>query len=159
MSIFKKTIALSAAIGIVASLAFAGGHSASPEDRAVKARQAKMTLYSFNLGVLGAMAKGEVAYNADAAGLAAANLAALTSVWMPGAWIEGTDNESVKGTDALPALWQNLEDVGKKGMELGAAAQKFAAVAGTDLESLRGGIGSVGDACGACHKLYRKKQN
>jgi len=157
MSIVKKTILLTAAIGIAASVAFAGAHSASPESKAIKARQAKMTLYSFNLGILGAMAKGEQDYDSGAAGLAAANLAAMSGVWMPGAWLPGTDNESMKGTAALPALWEEGSTAGAKGQALSEAAAALAKVAGTDLASLQGAIGPVGQACGGCHKLYRAK--
>jgi len=131
----------------------------SPEEMAVKVRQSKMTLYAFNIGILGAMAKGDVDYDSSAAGLAAANLAALTAVYMPGAWAPGTDNESVKGSNALPKLWQDsMEEVGGKAKALSDAAANLAEVAGTDLAALRGAIGPVGQACGGCHKPYRAKQ-
>ena len=42
----------------------------SPALAAVKARQSAMTLYSFNLGLLGGMAKGDIEYDADAASAA-----------------------------------------------------------------------------------------
>jgi cytochrome c556 len=159
MSLFKNIVLLSATISVAATLAFAGAHSASPQDRAVKARQSKMTLYAYNLGILGAMAKGEVEYDAGAAGGAASNLAMLTSIWMPDAWAAGTDNESVKNTAALPKMWEDSpEEVGAKAQALSDAVQVMAKVAGTDLDGLRGAIGSVGQACGACHKVYRAKQ-
>ncbi len=159
MSIVKKTILLSAAMGIAASVAFAGGHSASPESKAVKARQAQMTLYSFNLGILGAMAKGEQEFNAEAAGLAATNLAALSAVWMPSAWMAGTDSESIKGSNALPKLWQDsMEEVGGKAQALIDASGALVKAAGT-LDGLRGAIGPVGQSCGGCHKPYRVKAN
>lgn len=159
MSFFRKTVILSTAMSVVATLTFAGAHSTSSEEQAVKARQSKMTLLAFNIGILGAMAKGDQEYDADAAGLAAANLAALSSVWMPTAWAEGTDNESVKGTRALPKLWQDTpEEVGAKARALSDAAQSLAKVAGTDLDSLRSAIGPVGQACGSCHKAYRAEK-
>lgn len=157
MSIVKKTILLTAAIGVAASVAFAGGHSASPEAKAIKARQAQMTLYSFNLGILGAMAKGDREFDADAANLAAGNLAAVSAVWMPETWIPGTDNESAKGTGALPALWtDDPAKVGAKSQALTDAAAALAKVSGS-LDGLRGAIGPVGQSCGACHKAYRAK--
>jgi len=160
MSVLKKTLVLSTALGVVATLALAGGHSASPQDRAVKARQSKMTLYAYNLGILGAMAKGDAEYHSGAAGLAAANLAALTSVYMPGTWMPGTDNESIKNSAALPKLWQDKpEEVGAKAQALSDAAQSLAKAAGTDLASLQGAIGPVGKACGGCHKAYRAEDD
>jgi cytochrome c556 len=157
MSIVKKTILLTAAIGIAASVAFAGAHSASPESKGIIARQAKMTLYSFNLSILGAMAKGERDFDAGAAGLAAGNLAAISATFMPDAWLPGSDNESMKGTAALPAMWEaKPEEVGAKAKALSDAAATLAGAAGT-LEGLRGAIGPVGQACGGCHKPYRAK--
>jgi len=156
MSLLKKSILLGAAFGVAATLAFAAGEGPTPQQRAVKARQSKMTLYAFNLGLLGGMAKGDIEYDAQAAGLAASNLAALTSIYMPGAWMKGTDNFEMEGTRALPDLWSaDPAEVGAKAKTLDDAAQAFAQVAGTDLAGLRGGIGAVGKACGACHKAYR----
>jgi len=157
MSLLKKTVLLSAAFGVAASMAFSGGDGPTPIERGIKARQAQMTLYAFNIGILGAMAKGDVDYNAEGAGLAASNLAALSAVWMPGAWLPGSDNASVKGTAALPKLWQDMADVGAKGQALAEAAQAMTLVAGTDLAGLRSGIGAVGKSCGACHESYRAK--
>ncbi|MCF6231913.1 MAG: cytochrome c [Rhodobacteraceae bacterium] len=157
MSIMKKTILLTAAFGIAASVAFAGGHSASPESKAIKARQAQMTLYSFNLGILGAMAKGDREFDAEAANLAAGNLAAISAVWMPETWIPGSDNQSAKGTDALPALWtDDPAKVGAKSQALVEASAALAKVSGT-LDGLRGAIGPVGKSCGSCHEAYRAK--
>ena len=159
MSIVKKTILLSAAIGVAATMALAGGHSASPESKAIKARQAKMTLYSFNLSILGAMAKGEREFDAGAAGLAAGNLAAISATFMPDAWLPGTDNEQMKGTDALPKMWEDdASVVGGKAQALVVASAALAKAAGT-LDGLRGAIGPVGQSCGGCHKPYRAEQN
>ena len=158
MSFLKKTVALSASFAVVAGLALAAGHGPSPAEQAIKARQAKMSLYSYNLGILGAMAKGEVDYNAESAGLAAGNLAALTSVYMPTAWMPGTDNVSMQGTRALPAIWASGSDIGAKAMALRDAAAAMAGAAGTDLAGLRGSIGDVGKACGGCHEPYRAEQ-
>jgi cytochrome c556 len=156
MSVFRKTVALSAAFGVAATLVLAGGHGPSPQERAVKARQSLMTLRAYNISILGAMAKGDREYDADAAALAAANLATLSGLWMPDAWAAGTDSESVKGSNALPKLWQDdMATVGAKAKALSDASADLAEVAGTDLAALRGGIGAVGQACGACHKAYR----
>lgn len=121
----------------------------------VKARQGQMRLYAFNLGTLGAMAKGEAAYDADAAQAAANNIVALTSLAAGPMWAPGTDDMSIDGTRALPALWENFPDVATKGAALAEAAAGMAAAAGTDLASLQAAMGPLGGACGACHKAYR----
>ncbi|SDC14300.1 c-type cytochrome [Ruegeria marina] len=149
-----------AAVALVAmsGVGFAASHSQGEFAREIKARQAQMTLNAFNLGILGAMAKGEMEYDAEAAGLAASNLAASSSIWMPTAWPEGSDNASTEGTRALPAIWAGDSDIGAKAQALSEAVAALQTAAGTDLEALRGAIGPVGAACGGCHKAYRAEE-
>ena len=66
MKYFKQfsTIVIAASI---ATTAFAGGHSSTPEEAAMKARKAHMALFSYNLGPLGAMVKEEMPYDAAVA--------------------------------------------------------------------------------------------
>ncbi|MCB1329866.1 MAG: cytochrome c [Maritimibacter sp.] len=122
---------------------------------AVTARQSLMRLYAFNLGTLGAMAQGNVEYDADAAQAAADNLVKLSSLSVGPMWAAGTDDMSIEGTRALPTLWDNMADVGAKAGALAAAAEGMAAAAGTDLASLQGAMGPLGGACADCHKAYR----
>lgn len=151
--ISKKILGLGGAMALTATMALAGGH-ATPEAQAVKARQAAMQLYAFNLGILGGMAKGDTEYNADAAQAAADNLAALTTMNQMAMWPQGTDSDAMEGSRALPALWQNFPDVSEKGKALAMAAAAMAENAGS-LDGIRANIGAVGGACGACHKAYR----
>ena len=150
----KITVAGLAAAACVATAALAGGHAGNP---AVKARQAHMQLYAFNLGILGAMAKGDAEYNADAAAGAANNMASLSGAYQMAYWTPGTDSDSVDTSKAAAAMWDNIEDAVAKGMALNEASVALAAVAGDSLEALQGAMGPVGAACGACHKAYRVK--
>lgn len=152
------TALLIAGLGLAGSLALADTHGAGPFDAAIKARKAQMQLYAFNLGTLGAMAKGEIDYDAGKASAAAENLAALSGLNLAAAWPQGSDNTAAEGTRALPAIWENFPDVAAKSQALNQAATELAAAAGMDLDSLRGAIGPVGQACGACHKQYRAEQ-
>lgn len=146
--------AITASLG---AMAWADGHATERQlSNAVKARQAQMVLYSFNLSTLGAMAQGEMEYDAAVAQTAADNLAALTSLSQAGYWLPGTDSESFEGSRALPAIWEEGSMAGQIGADLAAAAAAMQAAAGTDLESLRGAMGAVGGACGACHDDYRQ---
>jgi len=157
---FKKTVA---ATGLIYAMAvgavYADSHGDNPFAAGIKARQALMQIQAFNLGILGAMAKGQTEYNAEAASLAASNLVHSTSIHQPQAWAPGSDNSAVKGTRALPALWQNFPDVGAKSKELAAAIGEMKAVAGNGAAAIGGAIGRVGAACGACHKAYRAPSN
>lgn len=146
------TLAALAAIGL------AGAASAQSVENAIKARQAQMNLYGFNFGVLGAMAKGEMEYDADAASVAANNLAALAKLNQSLIWVPGSDSDSAEKTRALPAIWTEDSDIGQKAQDLVAATDAMAAAAGTDAASLQAQMGDVGKACGACHEDYRQPQ-
>jgi cytochrome c556 len=138
--------------------AFAGGHGGGlPAE--VKARQAHMALYSFNIGTLAGMAKGEIDYDADAASAAAGNLAAVAALNQAAYWTPGTDSESLEGSRALPAIWENIPDAVAKGEAFAAAAATLADTAGNGLEALQAGLGAVGNGCSDCHKAYRKPNN
>ncbi|THD74981.1 cytochrome c [Thalassobius vesicularis] len=144
---------------ILASAIGAGAQAESHVDKAVAgaiaARQATMKLYAFNLGLLGGMAKGEVAYDAAAASGAANNIALLTQLNQMAMWPEGSDEMSVDGTRALSDIWSNMADVMAKGTALSDAAATMQAEAGKGLPELQAAMGAVGGACGACHKAYR----
>ncbi len=153
----------SAVIGIVMSAVFAGtvgSASAADENPAIKARQSLMQLYAFNLGIVGAMAKGKVDYDAKAAEAAAENLAQLVRMNGP-MWPQGTsqsDEGLKKKTRALAEIWTTYPKVTENGKQMIAAADSLAAVAGKGLDSLRGGLKDVGDSCKACHKAFRGKK-
>ena len=114
-----------------------------------------MGLNAFNLGILGAMAKGEVEFNADVAQGAANDLAALAMMSQASYWPEGSSSDDMEGTRALPVAWTDMAGIIEKAQALGAATTAMAAAAGT-LEGVQAAIGPVGAACGACHKVYRK---
>ncbi|MGI9500447.1 MAG: cytochrome c, partial [Geminicoccaceae bacterium] len=100
------------AAGAVATSALADGHLA----KAVKARQGFMQVVAFQLGPLGAMAKGEMEYNAELAASNAKNLAALAAMNTGAMWPEGSDNAALgeDKTRALPAAWAADSKVGEK---------------------------------------------
>ena len=149
-----KAILTTATAAVVAVATLAG--TASANENAIKARQSLMQLYAFNLGQLGAMAKGEVEYNADAAQAAANNLLAAASMNQMAMWPQGTDSESMPGkTEALPVIWTTFPAIAEKGQALVDAATVMAAEAGNGLDAVRANIGAVGGSCGGCHKTYR----
>ncbi|MEL7115918.1 MAG: cytochrome c [Pseudomonadota bacterium] len=143
---------------LTASTVFAGGHNASPEEKAVKARQAHMQLYAFNLGILGAMAKGDMEYNADLATAVAGDLANLAAVTQAAYWPPNTTNEDIEGSRALAAGWENVEATMAIYTDMIAATQAMAEAAGT-IDGVRASIGAIGKACGDCHKATRAPNN
>lgn len=154
----KRLSLLTAAAALTfGTIAIADGHA--DLDPAVKARQAHMQLYAHNLGILGGMAQEKIPYDAAAAQNAADNMVALISINQMSYWPAGTDNASIEGTKALPALWENFDNVMAISADFSAAADGMAAAAGTDLASLQGAMQALGGSCSACHREYRQRDN
>lgn len=151
MSRLTKITALSLATALIATFAIA---QQDPLAAAVNARKAHMALYAFNLGQLGAMAQGGIAFDAAAAQAAADNLVHLTSLNQMAYWLPGTEAGAVEGSRAKPELWANIEDAIAQGAALNTAALAMQAAAGT-VEGVQGAIGAIGATCGACHEAYR----
>ncbi|MDG4648788.1 cytochrome c [Roseibacterium sp. SDUM158017] len=145
----------------LALAALAAAFSAAPPAIAqdlpfpVEARQGQMKLMGLNLGTLVSMARGDADYDAETAQAAADNLVALSSIDQRFSWPEGTDNMALIGTRALPEIWESRADFDEKYQALGAAAGGLAAAAGGGLDQMRGALGPVGAACGACHDTYQ----
>ncbi len=118
-----------------------------------------MALFAHNLGPLGAMAKGEMEYDADIATRNARNIASLASVDMSSYWVEGSDSFSMDESRALPAIWDNLDDVNKKREALVEAASAAADAAGQGREAFAPAFAQLGKACGGCHEDYRKPED
>ncbi|WP_281982115.1 c-type cytochrome [Thalassorhabdomicrobium marinisediminis] len=154
-----KSLPLLAGLATLAlgTLVHADAHSDLPP--AVKARQAHMQLYAHNLGVLGGMAQEKIDYDAAAASAAAANLAALAQLDQSSYWPEGTDNASIEGTKALPAIWTDFDGVMTANEGLVEASAAMSDVAGDGLDALKGAMRPLGQACSACHQDYRQRDN
>lgn len=148
--------------GIVTAAALALPVAATAQnafEAQVKARQGLMDVMALNLGVLGGMARGNMDYDAATAQAAADNLVAVSKVGHQFFWPEGSDNMSIDGTRALPAIWDNLDEVIADWTEFGAKAEALQAVAGDGLEALGPAIGGVGGTCQACHEDFRAPES
>lgn len=154
MSNKSLTTILAAAAITVAGAAYAGGHLTQDQERAIKARQAHMSLNGFNIGPIGAMAQDRIPYDAAVASAAAANLAALASMSEDRYWIEGTDS-SVEGNRAKAEIWSDRAGFDAEMVKLAAATADLAAVAGDGLDAMKAAFGPVGRTCGSCHEGYR----
>lgn len=157
---FHTYLIATAFAAATAGAAVADSHIDPAIAGAIKARQGQMQLYAHNLGILGGMAKQEMAYDAAAAQAAADNLAAVSALNGMSMWPQGSDSGAAAGiTRAKADIWSNFPDVGKKAGDMAAAAQAMQAAAGTDLAALQGAMKALGGACGACHKAYRESNN
>ena len=157
----KIALPLAAALAIAtfAGAASGDGHVDKALTAAIEARQHQMQLFSYNLGILGAIAKGEEPYDAARATAAAGNLAAVAKLDRSIHWVEGTVQGEVPGTRAKAEIWSDAAGFDKVATELEVAADGLADAAGTDLDALRAAMGPVGKACGTCHDNYRGPRN
>lgn len=156
-----QRISVLSSLVIGAAVALTGAVAGADEaaEKAIKARKAQMQLYAWNLGAMGAMAKGKVEYNAEAASKAAANLLALANLDSGSKWPQGSDSTAMPGkTRAKAEAWTTYPKVAEKGKAFNEAAAALAKVAGNGLEALQGGVGAVGKTCGGCHKPFREEE-
>ncbi len=155
MKLAGKLLA-AAAVAVTAGLSPA---VADDFEKPIKARKAQMQLYAWNISTLGAMAKGAIPYDAEAAQAAANNLAALTKVGTASMWPPGSDSTALPGkTRSKADMWTTYPAVAENGKQMTEAAAKMAEVAGNGLEAVQGQIKELGGACGACHKKYREEE-
>ena len=153
---FSRILLTATIAGGIALTTAAQAQQANP---AVAARQGLMQVMSLNLGILGNMARGNTEYDAEAAQAAANNLLLVSQIDQGAFWPLGTDNESIEGTRALPAIWEDGSQVMSIMADFNAGAEGLAAVAGDGLDAMRAAMGGVGSACGACHDDYRASAN
>ncbi|WP_339891178.1 cytochrome c [Neptuniibacter pectenicola] len=131
-----------------------------PFEDQIEGRQGYFQMVKFNMGVLGAMAKGERDYDAKLAQAIADNLKNAALMDNALMWPKGSDMdaEGLSGkTKAKAAIWQEGSDIGEKQENWVAAVNTMAENAGQGVDALRGAIGPLGKSCKACHKEYKAK--
>ncbi|MEM9620545.1 MAG: cytochrome c [Pseudomonadota bacterium] len=129
-----------------------------PFEAQIKARQAHMSLYGFNIGILGAMARGNMPYEAEMAQIAANNLKLANQMDNRAMWPPGSD-ASAPGlagvTRAKAEAWAEGSDIGEKAQAMTTAITDMAANAGNGLDAVRANMRALGGACQGCHEGYR----
>lgn len=124
----------------------------------IKARQSVMQLLAYNNGILGAMAKGKMPYDADLAQTAASNLVLITTMNNNSMWPKGSDLTASDDTVAKAGIWSNMADFGGNFGKLKTGAKKLKAQAGKGLAELKMVAGEFGKNCGGCHKKFKAKR-
>jgi cytochrome c556 len=143
-----------AAAGLVAAIAVSG--IAVAHDGAmgiVKTRMEMMKDVGASMKLIGAMVKGEAAF--DAAKVEeAANTIAKHAGHIPKIFPEGSLD---KPTEALPVIWTRWDDFTRIGKEMETAAQALAEAAKTagEAKDIVPQLGAVGQTCKSCHQDFR----
>ncbi len=153
-----RTLITAALMGGIALSSLPLAAIAQEQNPAVTARQGQFQIMALNIGVLGQMARGNTDYDAETAQAAANNLLTMSQIDQRFHWVPGTDNESIEGTRALPAIWEEGSQVIAIWGRFGEGAAALAEVAGDGLDPMRAALGPVGAACGDCHDDYRAEE-
>lgn len=128
-------------------------------DDAIATRQGYMKLVVWEAGPLFGMAKGKMAYDADAAMEHAAKLKAISQYPVTGLFLPGTSKADRPGkTVAKPEIWADADKFAKAFENWQAAVAVVADVAGDGQKVLAGAVGELGKTCGGCHKPFRAKK-
>lgn len=159
----KRRIALPLISALIVSAgvgsAFGDGHSDKAIESAIKARKAQMTLISYNMGILGDMAKGQTEFDSATATAAATSLSSVAKLDRDLFWLEGSIQGTVPDTRAKETIWSDPAGFEDAAQGLESAADALIAAAGTDLVALQGAMGTAGKSCGTCHETYRGPRN
>lgn len=119
------------------------------QNAAVAARMQAMTDIAASSKTLGNMARGRLAFDAEAAEEARALLAAKASA-VPALFEENADDPK---SEADPSIWENFDDFSAKANSLAAAAE---ALDVSSAASIAEGFGPIGSSCRSCHAPYRE---
>jgi len=121
---------------------------------ATELRQSVFKLLGNNMGKLGAMAKGKIAFDADVAEISAKRINQLSLMI---ADYTKTDTSAFKvETEALDVIWEKPQKFSDSIEKLTLASMNLQRIAATKDESaIKGAIGGVGKSCGGCHDVFK----
>jgi len=151
--LLSGTIAISIALASINVMA-QQAKSLKQAERATHLRQSVFTLLGSNMGPLGAMAKGKIAFDAKRAEKHALRINQLSLMIADYARTD-TSSHKVK-TDALSKIWQQPSDFNKRidALTLASANLQKAAASG-DEKVTKKAIAGVGKTCGGCHDDFK----
>ena len=155
MEISKKNVLITAVTLCAAisasTIAFAADKA---QEDAAEYRQSTFTMVGHHFGVLGAMVKGKVDFDAAAYTKNAEALAAITMLAPTGFEVEGTSDDS----RAKAAIWEDKKAFDEKMTEfqVASAALVEAAKSG-DEKTAKAAFGDAAKTCKGCHTEYRSK--
>jgi cytochrome c556 len=148
----KRFALIAAAVAVSGSLfsATASAQFAKADD-AIKYRQSAFTLMTTHMGRLGAMARGDVPFDAATAQASAQVIAVVSALpwdaFPPGS---NTGAAKIKGDP-----WKDAAAFSKLQADLRAQTDKLPAAVAT-LDGLKGQVGATSRVCRECHESFRQ---
>lgn len=147
-TLFTSLIAAAVALPVVASAQFK-----KPDD-AIEYRQAAFFLMGQHFGRLGAMAKGEIPFDAAQA---KKDIAVFNAVQALPFDAFGAGTETGHHTKARPDVWKDSAKFDAARQKFLDAAPQLNADAAQSQDSLKKAVGAVGSTCKGCHDDFRAK--
>ncbi len=121
-------------------------------DDAIEYREGALAVMGHHFGVIGAMVKGKIPYDASMAQSNADIVAYMSKLPWAG-FGPGT-----QGGKAKPEIWQEEAKFKELQQKMIDATANLAVVAKAgDAATLKTAFGAAGESCKACHDNYRKK--
>lgn len=155
----KRTMVagVTAAVVLASTMVLAQMKRPSPDQMAVRYREALMAVIGGNVGPLAAMGLGRMPYNAALARKDSTRLAFLATM-IPDAFERDTSHAKVR-TLALPKIWQDKTLFLSHAKKMADAADQLEAAVkgGADEATIKTAVDHVGSACEDCHKAFRRK--
>lgn len=124
--------------------------------QATETRQALFKLLRYNLNMISGMARGSVEFDAAIAERNALRIAELAPL-IPELFAASDTRRFSVSTEALPIIWDRMDEFNEKANNLVNAANTFASTAKSgERNAILGGIRAFGAACGNCHETFRE---
>ena len=156
----KSTLIGTITLGVViaaSTMAFAGSHASSKDEQkdAMEYRQSTFKMVGQHFGMMAAMVKGKVEYDAAAFTKNAEAVQMLSQLSPNGFVAVG----SAKKSRAKKAIWEEKEDFAQKVTDFQTASAALVEASKTgDLDKAKAAFGGVGKTCKGCHTDYRSKK-
>lgn len=154
----KKLVIIAALLSLPTVAVFAQD-AESPFKNSVEIRHRLMLKMAFDLGKLGAIAKGETLFDSAVATKAAANISAIASVLGMDQFPAGPEGDAALDSFALPVIWANPDDFDLKVKSLNDASATMKDAVAKDGDAVKAAMATLGGACGSCHKAYRQPES
>jgi len=155
MKLVTKTALACALITTITSATAQTAKSEKHAKRSTELRQSVFKLLGSNMGPLGGMAKGKIAFDAKAIEKHALRINQL-SAFIADYTRTDTSKFNVK-TEALNDVWSKRTAFEKRINDLTNASAHLQQVAKTgDEAKIKKAIGGVGKTCGGCHDDFKK---
>jgi cytochrome c556 len=132
----------------------AGAMDAEQAEKAAETRQAVLKIVGWNMAPLGAMARGLIPWDDELFARNAQRIA-WTITMVPDAFRADTRGHRLE-TEALPVIWEQYGRFEERAGDALQRAERLAELArGDDREAKREAVGTLTDACRACHDDFR----